>query len=101
MSVRFGRGRDAIKRVLDRRYLTRVEMGSALDSTTVTARLDALEAEIALLTSAVSSLQASLDSIGANVRDVQRLAGECARAIERLLQEELLVKRDLDRVTGA
>ncbi|HWB88124.1 MAG TPA: hypothetical protein VG872_02835 [Acidimicrobiia bacterium] len=101
MRMRFGRGRDAIKRALDRRYLTRAELGATIDASNVTVRLVALEAEIALLRSSVSSLQVSLDSMGANVRDVERLAGECARAIERLLQEELLVKRDLDRVTGA
>ena len=95
MGLRLKSGRDAIKRALDRRYLTRGE-AAVLDLTEIVDRLDSIEAGLEGLRSSVSALQCTVQRAEANVEDVERLSGECAQAIERLLQEELLLRRDLD-----
>lgn len=99
MALRFKRGRDAIKRALDRRYITRDE-GVGLDLSAMAAKIRALESEVASLRSFASTLNDGVDRVGADAQEAQRLAAECAQAIERLLQEELLLKRSLDAVAN-
>ena len=97
MALGFKRGRDAIKSALDRRYSTRDEMGSMrVVLAGLAARIESLESEVTSLRESVAEVAENIGRMGATVQDVDRLANECGLAIERLLQEELLLRRDLD-----
>ena len=97
MALGFKRGRDAIKTALDRRYLTRSEMASVGDALgDVAAGVESLEYEVIALRTSLGELTETVHRVGARVQDVERLANECALAIERLLQEEVLLRRDFD-----
>jgi hypothetical protein len=79
------RARDVIQGALDRRYLRR-------DSD--------IEPRLAAVEDRLTQVDQELQGMLTRIRQVERLADECARAIERLLQEDLLLRRDLDQVTG-
>ena len=97
MAVGFKRGRDAIKSALDRRYSTRDEMASMRAVLAgLASRIESLESEVTSLRVSVAEMTETSGRMGVTVQEADRLAKECAQAIERLLQEELLLRRDLD-----
>ena len=94
MGAHFKSGRNAIKRALDRRYATRGSLAHTVEAIEgLHSRLSSVESDVAQMNMAVAELQRRL-------RDVERLSEECARAIERVLQAELLLRRDIDALGG-
>jgi chromosome segregation ATPase len=99
--VRFKRGRDAIKRALDRRYVTRDELEVRTEPLAdVDGSVDGVVSRLASIESTMSRLAGNVAELEKRLQGVERLSDECARAIESVLQAELLLRRDLDAISN-
>ena len=92
---------DAIKRALDRRYVTPDELEVRTEPLAdVDGSVDGVESRLASIESTMSRLAGNVAELEKRLHGVERLSDECARAIESVLQAELLLRRDLDAISN-